>query len=782
MRWFGRRGRAADPAGRSGAKRAPANPVELVSAADRCRDAGEYGKAAELYRAAFDLAPSRTDLRVQYGNMLKECGRLPEAESAYRAALDAAPQDGDIHLQLGHALKLQGRIADAADSYRRAAALLPASPEPLRELAQLGDCTAQQALFDAQLRLGGVEALATLTRQLHEMRATLDRMLAALPAIETQMAVPLADYDAFRKLYRVPAPPSVSGPRFDIVLLADGEEPGRLRRQIAAIERQAYPPWTLSIVVSEPAPRRVAEEAAARERRIAIVPLAPREPPHEAERRAALAGDADWIVLPAPGACLDPQALAWFAAAAVRTGAPAFFCDEDRIAGDGAALRYAAPQLRQAADYDALLEANRLGDTIAVRRKVYAGQAAGLAADSVSMARSLLLLSLTRSGPIGHVPLPLVSRLDEAAADDQAHERAVRRHLAQSAVPAERVHRAVRPEPFVRGTVRWRAPEPPAAIAAIIPSRDNGADLRNAIDSLRSNASAAERLEIVAIDNGSRTPEALAVMAMLKSEAGVSVIAMDEPFNWSRLNNRGVAASEAPLLVFVNDDVTMLTRGWDDCVRGLLARPEIGAVGARLLYPDGTVQHAGILFDWPSSLTIHDGLYESEAAPGPGGRWHLTRAVSAVTGAFLATRRTDFAALGGFDEVELPVAFSDIDYALKLRRAGMKILCTPRIALYHRESKSRGLDRLDPEKRARNAAERAAIERRWGRALAVEPGANPVWHRATLPFRLLSPPSEERLSAYIERCAAENPWRPEDDKAPKSRAVEMFFPTIGGAG
>jgi hypothetical protein len=195
-------------------------------------------------------------------------------------------------------------------------------------------------------------------------------------------------------------------------------------------------------------------------------------------------------------------------------------------------------------------------------------------------------------------------------------------------------------------------------------------------------------------------------------------------------------------------------------LRGLLERAEIGAVGARLLYGDDTLQHAGILFGWRGA-EIHDGLYESSFEPGPGSRWHVTRAVSAVTGAFLATRREVFLAHQGFDEVGLPVACSDTDYALKLRVSGLKILWTPEITLYHHESKTRGLDHLDPEKRARSAAERAVLEARWGAALDADPSLNPLWHNATLPFRLVSAPSQSRLWAHIERCAKVNPWLPE---------------------
>jgi O-antigen biosynthesis protein len=136
----------------------------------------------------------------------------------------------------------------------------------------------------------------------------------------------------------------------------------------------------------------------------------------------------------------------------------------------------------------------------------------------------------------------------------------------------------------------------------------------------------------------------------------------------------------------------------------------------------------------------------------------VTRAVSAVTGAFLATRREVFEAHGGFDDTELAVSYGDVDYALKLRRYGLKILWTPQITLTHFESKTRGLDHLDPEKRARDAAERAVLRQRWAQVIDDEPSLNPAWMMASLPFRLLAPPSADRLWVHIERCARENPW------------------------
>jgi len=279
---------------------------------------------------------------------------------------------------------------------------------------------------------------------------------------------------------------------------------------------------------------------------------------------------------------------------------------------------------------------------------------------------------------------------------------------------------------------------------------------------LRARAAVPNALRIVIVDNGSRQAETHRILAELEAKTQIQVLVLDEPFNWSRLNNRAVEVVDSRLLIFANDDMVMLSEKWDERVRGLLERPEIGAVGARLLYKDDTVQHAGVLFGWKGSV-IHDGLYQSCLEPGPASRWHVSRAVGAVTGAFLATRRDDFLAHHGFDELNLAVSYSDIDYALKLRASGLKILWTPEITLYHHESKTRGLDHLDPEKSARDAAERAVMAARWGAAMLADPSVNPVWHMATLPFSLLSAPSQFRIWAHIRRCASTNPWLPESD-------------------
>jgi tetratricopeptide (TPR) repeat protein/GT2 family glycosyltransferase len=722
---------------------------------DRLRDAKRYADAAEAYGKALALAPSRTDIRVQYGNMLKDSGQLAEAESVYRSALTERPDDADIHLQLGHCLKLRGRRPAALEAYLRASTL-----------DHMGQPRDQEYLFEAQLRLAGVEALTIITHQILELRAMLNQLAISLPDIQAQMAFPVSCYDSFRAFFDVPRPPRVAASySFAVLLIADQEPLETLFAQLGAIRSQTYEKWTLCVFGSDPARRRIVERAASSDARIQWRDKMSEETPAETERRIALSSSVDWIILLAQRALLHPRAIEWFASLVGQGAATAFITDEETGIRKRGYVRRSSPQFRQVVDYDTLLEMNTCGETVAVELASYASVAQKLVTTSVSAARSSLLLALAREGRVGHIPCPLICRDGGNTIDPETvaatHEEAVRAHMAQAFL-GERLHIGSPSGSLPRLPILWRPQDPDRSITIIIPTRDNAPDVAQFVDSLRARAAVPNALRIVIVDNGSRQAETHRILAELEAKTQTQVLVLDEPFNWSRLNNRAVEVVDSRLLIFANDDMVMLSEKWDERVRGLLERPEIGAVGARLLYKDDTVQHAGVLFGWKGSV-IHDGLYQSCLEPGPASRWHVSRAVGAVTGAFLATRRDDFLAHHGFDELNLAVSFSDIDYALKLRASGLKLLWTPEITLYHHESKTRGLDHLDPEKSARDAAERTVMEARWGAAMLADPSVNPVWHMATLPFSLLSAPSPFRIWDHIRRCAAANPWLPESN-------------------
>ena len=726
---------------------------QLVRVADAARDAGDTLKAADAYAAALTLSPERVDLAVQYGNMLKDSGSPVVAEAVYRAALEAQPGNADIHLQLGHALKLQGRRNEALSAYGQAVSIDPASYQAINELANAGQPIQLRSVFETQFRAGGIEALLGMSLSLLTLRAQVDSMLCRLPDALASAAFPTEQYPDYRSVFSVPPPPEPAhAPHIAVILLVDREPIATLHAQVAAFQAQTWPHRLLIAAGTHETRRDVVDRAAASDTGIKWVAACPGRTEAETERACALAAPVDWVVLLAPGAVLDPQALAWIAAAAGLGPSPAFIWDgEQGEIRPGHVVR-SNPVLRQAVDYDSLLESNLYGESLAVHLARYAAFTP-LSNSSSQPERSSLLLSLCRDGGVGHIPFPLSWSLGAVAAPDaDAHRLAVAAHLAGTGTVAVIEGSALMPGSL---SIMWQAgPEP---MHVVIPTRDNAADVARLVAGLRSLSAWPEGLSITIIDNGGRDAAMLRILEQLATTAGVVVQTNNVPFNWSRLNNEAVGSITSPLLVFANDDMRMLSPGWDAQLRGLLQRPEVGAVGVRLLYEDDTVQHAGVLLGWKGS-TIHDGLYESSDSPGPGGRLQTTRAVSAVTGAFLATRRNYFLTLGGFDDVRLPVTYSDIDFCLKIRSLGMKVIWTPHVTLTHHESKSRGLDHTDPGRQARNHAERDVFEARWADWLDSDPGVNPAWHDATLPFKLLSSPSAARVKRHIVRCATANPW------------------------
>ncbi len=199
------------------------------------------------------------------------------------------------------------------------------------------------------------------------------------------------------------------------------------------------------------------------------------------------------------------------------------------------------------------------------------------------------------------------------------------------------------------------------------------------------------------------------------------------PFNYSAINNFAVEHCDSPWLLFLNDDIEVIDQDWLTVMAEHVQRPEVGAVGPRLLYPDETVQHAGVVVG-VGGIAEHAFRGLPAEAPGVCRQLQMTRNYSAVTGACLLTRRDVFEEIGGFDEERLPVAFNDVDLCLKMRRAGYLIVYTPFAKLYHHESASR--------RRSVEALETEVMRERWPDLLERDPYYNPNLSRERADFSL----------------------------------------------
>ncbi len=264
-------------------------------------------------------------------------------------------------------------------------------------------------------------------------------------------------------------------------------------------------------------------------------------------------------------------------------------------------------------------------------------------------------------------------------------------------------------------------PDPPPLVTSIVLTKDHPEVLATCVQGLLERT-AYPALELILVDNGTTEPAALALLAELERHPRVRVLRQPGPFNFAALNNAAAAGVTKGPLLLLNNDVEVLDPAWLSEMIAQLARPGVGIVGARLLYPDHTIQHAGIVLG-PAGAATHVGRGASATATGYLGQLTGVRDFSAVTGACLAITAETWRLVGGMDE-RFAVTWNDIDLCLRVRRAGLRVVWTPRATLIHRESTTRGLEAADAAKLARFREEQALMRAEWGDTLEHDPFLN----------------------------------------------------------
>lgn len=270
--------------------------------------------------------------------------------------------------------------------------------------------------------------------------------------------------------------------------------------------------------------------------------------------------------------------------------------------------------------------------------------------------------------------------------------------------------------------VRWPIPDPAPLVSLLIPTRDQVAMLRPCVTALLERTRY-PNLEVLILDNGSSCQETLAFLESLQRDPRVRVLRWPQPFNYSAINNFGARHAKGEILGLINNDIEPLNEGWLEEMVGQACRDQIGCVGAKLYYPNGTIQHAGVVLG-VGGVAGHAHKYFSRHEPGYFSRLHLAQNFSAVTGACLVLRKALFDAVGGLDEDNLAVAFNDVDLCLKVREAGYRNLWTPFAELIHHESVSRGADDTSV-KRLRANREAEYMRKRWRHRLFDDPAYHP---------------------------------------------------------
>ena len=318
-----------------------------------------------------------------------------------------------------------------------------------------------------------------------------------------------------------------------------------------------------------------------------------------------------------------------------------------------------------------------------------------------------------------------------------AGERALNEHLSRQAVHAEA-------QIFGHSyRVRFSLPQPPPLVSLVIPTRNSLSLISKCIESILSRT-LYPNYEILIIDNGSDDPGTLRYLRSVAAEPRIRVIRDDRPFNFSQLNNAGVAEARGTFIGLINNDIEVISPEWLDEMVSLAALPDVGAVGARLWYPNDTLQHGGVILGFGGVAGhAHKGL--ARGFPGYFGRAEILQSMSAVTAACLVIRKKIFEGVGGFDEYNLTVAFNDVDFCLRVREAGYRNVWTPHAELYHHESATRGFEDT-PERQARFASEVSYMRDRWGAILDSDPAYSPNLTLDREDFFLAWPPRVKMLA------------------------------------
>lgn len=403
------------------------------------------------------------------------------------------------------------------------------------------------------------------------------------------------------------------------------------------------------------------------------------------------------------------------------------YSDEDFIDELG---RRSNPFFKPGWSPDSLLSMDYIRDFTLIRRSE-AIKAGGYRSELGGAQQYDLALRVgEHSEKVCHLPYVLYHRSQQTKLDDSLVKGAITQALERRGEPG--VPHAVErvPNAFI---VRYHIAKP-AKVSVIVPTRDHAEDLGRCLESVFSRTEY-ENFEVIVVDNGSRDAEVGTILENWRVKAGdrLRTLRLDIPFNYSRLNNVAVRDSNGDYVLFLNNDTEVLDADWMSALVEQAQRDSIGAVGAKLLYSDGTIQHAGVILGVNGvAAHSHRGL-----PPGSQGYWGQVERISnyaAVTGACMMVKRDRFTAVGGFDEA-LAVTFNDVDLCLRLLQAGYRNVYLPHVVLHHLESASRNSRRGHAAAR-RAYNEQRIMQARWGPLLASDPYYSEHLSRQSTDFTL----------------------------------------------
>jgi len=544
-----------------------------------------------------------------------------------------------------------------------------------------------------------------------------------------------------KRLELISDPPLVS-----LIMPVWNPDLSALRAALESIVKQVYPRWELCIADDASTRTGVQELLSefASDARIKLMRLEQQGGISRASNSALSQAQGEFIGLVDHDDVLAPHALAEVVLAlAQKPEADLVYSDEDKLNSQG---QRCEPHFKTDYNPELLRSVNYLCHFVVIRASLVKG-IQGFRSEFDGAQDWDLFLRVIETSDITriiHIPKVLYhwrmsphSTASGTAAKPGVLEKqrmVVEQHLQRARVAFTRVSIEER-----TATIRthYSLPSPAPKVSIIIPTRDRLSVLKPCVDSLVS-VTRYPRFEIVIVDTDSSEPETTRYLANLGKQAGVRVLRKPGSFNFSDLNNYAVAHCDSEVIALLNNDIEAIHPEWLQEMVALAVQSEVGAVGARLLYPNKRVQHVGVILGI-GGVAGHPFRGATSSDPGYMKRTLLPQDLSAVTAACLVMRKSVFEEVKGFDQDHLPVAFNDTDLCLKIRAAGYRVVYNPYAELIHHESVSRGYEDT-PEKQARFNAEVQVMRSRWTVLLDRDPFFNPNFSLHSEHFELACPP------------------------------------------
>jgi GT2 family glycosyltransferase len=490
------------------------------------------------------------------------------------------------------------------------------------------------------------------------------------------------------------AAPAGPGPLLSIVVPVYRPALWYFRECVGSVIDQSYRNWELCLCddgSKDPELTEAMQQFAAADPRIKALSLDPNGGISAATNRALAEATGEFIVLLDHDDALDPEALSELARViAAQADVDVIYSDEDKL---DEIDRPNQPHMKPDWDPDLLLSYPYLGHVTAIRHELLTRIGGFRSEFDGSQDFDVMLRATEQARRVVHIPRVLYHWrvvAGSAAGDPEAKPWAysASRRALEDAVVRRGIDGSVETGPFLGAYHLRRRVQASPTVAVIIPFRDQGAMTMTCLESLDRSPGYPIN-EVVLVDNGSIEPETRVLHQALTKRPSTRVLDYPGGFNWPAINNQAAATCTSDMLLFLNNDVEATSEGWLHAMVELAQRPEIGAVAPRLNYPDGSLQHAGVVLGVGGIAThIFNGLPKGHHAYF--GWERVVRSYSALSAACMLVRREVFEEMGGFDEA-YPVAFNDVDFCLRLGQAGYRLLYTPHAELTHHESLSRGL-------------------------------------------------------------------------------------------